>query len=253
MMMALLAAAFAVQAGTPVPPSLKLVPPAVEMGLLYSGVQMRLEGTVRAGSKAVAVVRGGNREEVFNRKGKVGPIWVNVGKVRVSGVPSLFLRFTSEPLRSFLGRAAIDQYQLDESAIKNQMRIQPDADKDSIVEGWLTLKTKEGAYALIRDGVKMGTEGPAGVPYAVEFHWPQKAPPARYQVWVYECRNGEVTGVSRAELPVVKVGFPDWLARLASGRASLYGGVAVLAAALAGFGIDFLAALVFGKKRAARH
>jgi hypothetical protein len=253
MIIPLLAAAFAAQAATPVPPSLKLLPPAIEMGLFYSGVRMRIEGTVRPGSRALVVIRGGDRDEVFNRRGKVGPIWVNVGKVHVSGVPSLFLRFTSESLRSFLGRAAVDQYQLDESAIRNQMRLQPDADRDTIVASWLTLKSKEGTYALVRDGVKMGTEGPAGLPYAVEFHWPQKAPPGRYQAWVYECRNGEVTGVSTAELPVLKVGFPDWLARLASDRAALYGCVAVLAAALAGFGIDFLAALVFGKKRAVRH
>ena len=253
MLMELLAAAFAAQAGMAAPVSLKLTPPVIEMGFLYSGVQLRIEGAVRAGSKAVVVVRGGDREEVFNRKGKVGPIWVNVGKVRVSGVPSLFLRFTSEPLRSFLGRAAIDKHQLDESAIKNQMRLEPDADKDTIVAGWLTLKTKEGTYALIRDGVKMGAEGPAAVPYAVEFHWPKKAPPARYQVWVYECRNGEVTGVTSVPLPVVKVGFPNWLAGMAGSSAALYGIAAVLAAAMAGFGIDFLAALVFGKKRAARH
>lgn len=253
--MALMAAAFATQGGTPGPlgVSLKLTPPVIEMGLLYSGVRVRLEGAVRAGSKAVVVVRGGDREEVFNRKGRVGPIWLNVGKVRVSGVPSLFLRVTSEPLRSFLGRAAIDKYQLDEAAIKNQMRLEPDADRDAIVAGWLTLKTADGTYALIRDAVTMGRAGQATVPYAVEFSWPKKAPPARYQVWVYECRNGEVTGVTSAPLPVVKVGFPEWLAKMAQASAALYGIVAVLAAAMAGFGIDFLAVLVFGKKRAAAH
>jgi len=36
-------------------------------------------------------------------------------------------------------------------------------------------------------------------------------------------------------------------------RALLYGIIAVIAAAIAGFGIDILTALIFGKKRATAH
>jgi len=247
------AACFLARAEADRTPSLKLTPPVIEMGLFYSGVKVHIEGTLPPGAKGVVLIRGEGREEVFNKKSRVGPIWVNTGKLRVSGVPSLYLRFSSEPLRAFLSREAIDGNQLDEAAIKKQMRIEPDGDRDAIVAGWLTLKTQDGTYSLVRDAVKMGTPGPAGVPYWVEFQWPKKAPPARYQVWVYECRDRSVINVVSAPLPVVKVGFPAWLAAMATQRAAAYGVAAVLAAVLAGFGIDFLAALVFGRRRATRH
>jgi hypothetical protein len=62
-----------------------------------------------------------------------------------------------------------------------------------------------------------------------------------------------VINVVSAPLPVVEVGLPAWLAAIATQRAAAYGVAAVLAAVLAGFGIDFLAALVFGRRRAVRH
>jgi len=234
-------------------PTVKLTPPAIEMGAFYSGAELLIEGTVQAGSEPVVVIRGASRQEVFNKKGKAGPIWVNVAKVRVSEVPALYLRFSPRPVREFVHRAEIDEHQLDEASIRQQMRLEPDQDRDVIVTSWLALKAAEGTYGLDRHGVKLGTPQDGRVPYRVQFHWPKKAPAARCVVSVYECRDGTITGTASASLPVVKVGFPAWLAGLATERATLYGIVAVLAAALAGFGIDFLAALVFGRKRAAVH
>lgn len=233
--------------------ALKMDPPRVEMGPFYSGARLRLEGSVAAGSRVLVLVRGGEREEVFNRRRKAGPIWVVSGKVRVSGIPTTFLRFTSGYLRYFLNRDAIELHQLDEASIKHQMRLEPDQDHELIVAGWLSLKAEEGTYGLFREGVKMGTRGPQGVPWVSEFAWPRKAPPGRYQVAAYEIRDGAVVGTVSAPLPVVKVGFPAWLSALALDRSLLYGVLAVVVAAIAGFGIDFLAAFIFGRKHAASH
>jgi hypothetical protein len=231
----------------------RVTPAVIEVGSFYGGSRMRLEGAVSAQARVAVVVRGPGREETFNRKGKVGPIWVTTGKVHVSGVPSLFLRFTSGPLRSFLSREAIDKHQLDEASIRNQMRIKPDRDRDVILAGWLNVKGRDGTYALVRDGVKMGAPGAGGVPFTVEFAWPKKAPPGQYEVSVYECRDGAVARAASSSLPVVEVGFPAWLSGIAENRAALYGLVAVVAAALAGFGIDFLATLILGRRRARAH
>ena len=231
----------------------KVKPAEIQVGPFWGGEMVRVEGLVAADAKVVVLVRGQGREETFNRKGRVGPIWVNTGKVHVSGVPSLFLRFTSGALKSFLGREAIEKHQLDEASIRHQMRIEPERDHDLILANWLTLKARDGTFAIVRDGVRMGAPGPAGVPYSVEFSWPKKAPPGPYEVSVYECCNQEVTRSASIPLPVVKVGFPAWLSGIAADRAALYGVVAVLAAALAGFGIDFLATLFFGKRRARAH
>jgi len=235
-------------------PEMKVIPRTVRMGAFYSGEHMRIEGTVRAGSKVIVVIRGQDGDETFNRKHKAGLIWINSGKVHVTGVPSLFLRFSDGAVRYFLSREAMEKFQLDEAAIKHQMHIEPLQDTDVILASWLTLKAQEGRYELVRDGVKMGPPRADGrVPYRIEFEWPKKAPPGTYFVRAYECRDWHVVGVTSTQVPVVTVGFPSWLASMSRRRAFLYGIIAVIAAAIAGFGIDILTALIFGKKKATAH
>jgi len=226
-------------------PTVKLTPDVIRMGASYSGEWVRITGTAAAGSGVIVVLRGPRTEEVFNRKGRAGPIWINTGKVHISGVPSLFLCYSTGPVGSLLHRDEIERRQLDDLAIRRQMIVTPkEMDQDIIRAHFVALKREENVYRNISDGVKLGASGPNGVPYSVEFHWPRKAPPARYEVRVYECRAGLLVGRTTATLDVIKIGFPAAMADLSVRHATLYGISAVLVAALSGFGIDFLAALL---------
>lgn len=222
-------------------PRIRIQPPTIEMDAFYDGARVRIEGAAQSGAKALVVVRGASSKEEFNRKGRVGPIWVNRGKVEISSVPSLFLCFGPEPVAALLGREQIDRYQLDEAALKSQMRIEPrEMDHEVIRDHYLKLKKQEGSLLIASGALKMGSSLAAGEPYSVEFQWPKKAPPGRYEVRVYECRDGMVVDQSSLALDVVAVGFPARLGRLAREHGSLYGVVAVIIALLAGFTIDFL-------------
>lgn len=226
-------------------PSVKLTPEVIRMGAFYSGEWMHISGTVSPGSKVIVVLRGPRTEEVFNRKGRVGPIWINIGKVHISGVPSLFLCYSAEPVGRLLNRDEIERRQLDDLAIRRQMVVTPkEMDHEAVRVDYIALKTEERVYRMISDGVKMGPPGGGRVPYSVSFHWPRKAPPAHYEVRVYECRNGALVGRNTGELDVIKVGFPAAMASLAAEHAAIYGVGAVLIAALGGFGIDFLVSLL---------
>lgn len=249
---ACLMAHLAMQPGNP---TLKLTPDVIEMGTFYGQTLVRAQGTVESGSKVVVVVRGADAEEVFNKKERVGPIWVNSGKVQISGVPSLFLCFTPAPVSTFLNESAIKKHQLDEAAFKEQMRIEPRGiDRETIQAHYLKLKREQGSYQVANTGVQMGhSSGEAGVDYAVEFVWPKKAPPGTYEVKVYECRGGAVVRDASTSLRVAEVGFPAEIAFLAREHASFYGALCVIVAMMAGFGIDFLAARLSGKKQVAAH
>jgi len=232
---------------------LRVTPAAIEMGTFFSGSEVRIEGLIRPGSKVAVVVRGENHAETFNKKARAGPIWISSGKVNVSGVPSLFLRFTDGMLRNFLVRGAIDQHQMDQAAIQRQMEISPDQDHETMVASWLSLKAHDGLYALVRDGVTLGAPIPGGVPFRVTLQWPKKAPPAVYQVTAFECRDMAVASVASASLPVRRTGLPAQVVQMAQQRSLLYGVLATLIAAAFGFTIDFLVALIFGKKAATAH
>ncbi len=223
----------------------KLTPQRIEIGARYGGATVRVEGVASPGSSLIVVARGPDAEESFQRKGRVGPIWVTTGRVRVAGAPSLFLLHAPEPVERLLSREEIERFQLDPGAIQRGLRLSP-ASRDSgrLREDFVRMKAARGAYRVTAGDVRMEPPGPAGAPYRAEIPWPRTAPPESYEVRVYECAGGRVLSVSTAPLEVVKTGFPALVAELSARYALIYGAGAVLSAMLAGFGIDFLVSLL---------
>ncbi|HTQ57100.1 MAG TPA: TIGR02186 family protein [Bryobacteraceae bacterium] len=240
-------------AGTsPSPAVFRITPQVIQVGAFYDGAQVSIEGASAPRSQVIVAITGPDRQERFKRKVRFGPVWVNAGRVRISGAPSLILRFSAGPIAALLDRQTIASLRLDESSLQARMHIDPPTDPAAdaaLRSSYLALKRSQGTYAFSDRGVSMGQPDEDCVPYSLHFHWPPKAPPAQYTVTVYEVRDGAIV----MPLSVVRTGFPAWLASLAETRASLYGLTAVLIGALAGFGIDFLTTRLFGKKRAVAH
>jgi hypothetical protein len=234
----------------------RVTPRVIEVGAFYNGASVRVEGVAAPRSKVIVTVAGSDREERFNRKARFGPVWINAGKVRISGAPSLFLRFSAAPIATLLQRDSVAGRKLDEASVTTRMHIDPpspDRPGDAALRTtYLALKRTDGIYAFAESGIVMSQSG-GDCKYALEFRWPKKAPPAEYEVRAYEVRDGSVIEEASVPLSVLPTGFPAWLAVLAEEHASLYGMAAVVIAALAGFGIDFLTTRIFGKKRSTAH
>ncbi len=242
-------------AEVPSPVTLKLAPETIEMGAFYNSVRVRMEGTAPSGSQVMVVLRGATKDEVFNKKARVGPIWINVDKVHVSGPPSLFLRFSSEDVHTFLDRQTIDAYALDELSIRNRMHIRtehglrdPEALK-SIGDDYIDLKKSDGSFRRIADRVRVDEIGDGEARYTLEFGWPKLAPPGSYQVEVYACRDGRVIGQTGTTIQLNEIGFPAFMANAAREHPYGYGLLAVIMAVIAGFGIDALAVLLGGTRK----
>ncbi len=245
--------------------SLRLAPDQVQMGTFYNGSKMRAEGTAPAGSQVLAVIRGADKPELFNRKGRVGPIWLNTDKVRITQVPALFLSYGSAEVRSVLDGAVVDEYQLDEAAIQRRMSclihwkcppgkdvqansggecsgVEPEARDGQVLRAsFIKLKTKQGIYQVLPRAVQVADAGNGEARYTLDLLWPRKAPPGTYQVDVYAIRDHAIIARASTRLEVVEVGFPAYMANLATSRPWFYGVLAVIAAVIAGFGIDFIA------------
>ncbi|MGC8724536.1 MAG: TIGR02186 family protein [Acidobacteriota bacterium] len=233
--------------------TLVLSPSRILLETFYSGAQVRVTGIAPAGAELLVTVKGPKAEEELNRKARVGPIWINRGKVHIAGAPSLFLSFSTRPARDLLARGVLDELQLDEAAIREGMRVSPEGfDQPVIRANFIAMKKNQNVYQEEAGPVKLGPAGPAGVPYSLEFHWPRKAPPGSYTVEVVACRGGGVEATTSSQLVLEEVGFPAWMAKLARERGSLYGLLSVLVALLAGFGIDFVASRL-GKKGVMAH
>lgn len=250
-------------------PPPKLIPETIEMGAFYDGSHVRIEGTAPDGAGVLVVIRGDRKDEFFNRKGRVGPIWLNVDRIHIKQAPSVFLSFASGDASSMLDRASLDEYRLDESAIMKRIHclcrckcsltegtrqsgdrdMQPDPEYAKLLQGdFFHLKEREGCYCVRPHSVNLTASG-SKTAYALDFEWPRMAPPGDYQVEVYACRGMCVIARSAATLRFVEVGFPAYMASLASNRPWAYGGGAVLVAMLAGFLTDALASRLRRKRR----
>ncbi len=229
----------------------EITPPRIEIGAGYSGRNIRISGFASPDSKVVVVARGPDTDEVFQRRGRAGPIWITRGRVHIAGVPSLFIRYAPEPVENFLPRNEIERYQLDPAAIRRQLHLSPaDPEEQLLREQYVRLKVEQRVYRVVDGELELGQPGDSGVPYSVAFHWPRKAPPATYEVRVHEVVGGSVVSTAVVPLEVAKLGFPAAVSRLATGSAPVYGVLAVVIAMIAGFGIDFAAARI---RRALAH
>jgi hypothetical protein len=251
----------------PVP---KLLPEKIAMGAFYNGARVRIEGTAPPGSGVLVVIEGSERDEFFNRKGRVGPIWLTVDRIHVQHAPSVFLSFGSSALSSLLDRQGVEEYQLDEAAIMQRIhvlchckcsltnRAQQSGIHDTVPDptyahllyaDFLRLKQHEGNYRQLPGAVSL-VSASSGTRYALEFEWPKQAPAGNYQVAVYACRGRRVIARSTTTLQLVEVGFPEYMATMAAKKPWLYGSAAVLAAIAAGFLTDLLTSSLRRKRRA---
>jgi hypothetical protein len=233
-------------------PQVAVDPPQLRMAT-FSGQQYVLI-TVRVAPDAtpVVVIRRPAEEALFNRKVRVGPIWLNKGRVHISGVPALLLCFSPASIETLLGRADIDRYQLDARAIREGMRVEPaELDAPALRDSYLALREGDGSYRFAAAGHDPFEAGAEPGWYLLRLPWPMRAPTAMYDVTLYECRGGHVAGTVTVPFEVARTGLAAWLAARAVDRAPLYGAVAVAVALSLGFGIDFL--VTFVRRRGSRH
>ena len=180
------------------PPSVKLSPETIQMGAFYNGTSVRIEGDAPPSSSMLVIIRGNEKDEFFNKKGRVGPIWINTDKIHIGGVPSVFLSFSSADIHSFLDRASIDADQLDEASIKSHLvcrshckcldgqhkgresiasctGIKPDpAYEDLIRNSYMALKSDDGSYQSRPGTVKLSGSTADTTRYVLDLDWPKK-------------------------------------------------------------------------------
>ncbi len=230
------------------------------MGSFYDGSVIKIRGSAPPDSGIIVVIRGEKNDEFFNKKGRLGPIWINTDKIHVAAVPSLFLSFASSDISSLLNRESIDTYELDDSSIASHMVCRthckcssqhsaktsvnsctgtsPDSAYQALIrENFIALKSSNGSYRSYPSAVQLAKTGDESR-YDLTFDWLRNAPPGSYHVEVYACRDRAVVARAESLLRVVEVGFPVRMAALAKNHPFGYGILAVLAAVFSGFTID---------------
>jgi hypothetical protein len=221
-------------------PTLQLSPDLVEINSFYQGRNVAVGGTVPAGQGAVVEVMGPTTQQHFMRKGRRGPLWMNVGEISVTGVPSLYLVLSSAAdllagnrINAAWGFPALIQ------RISLQGDVQ-DNEKDKFKQQFLELKESEGLYGAWPGGLKVSPAGNGLQKITGNFWLPSNIKPDTYKVCLTTVREGQAVDRVCLDLPVQMVGFPAFFMTMAYQHGALYGILAVFIAIVVGFIMGYL-------------
>lgn len=213
---------------------LQVVPPVVEISAFFHGREVTITGTLPAGYQAVAEVVGPVGQEHLMRKGRRGPLWMNVGEVTVKGAPSLYLVLSSAA--DLLAKAS--PWGLE--SLKKHITLAGVVEKDKFLEQFLELKQSEKLYAVWPGGLKLTPAGNDRQEVTGTFWLPANVKPEKYKVCLTAIRDGQAVEQQCVPLAVQMIGFPALLMSLAYEHGLLYGILAVVIAIFTGFIMGYL-------------
>ena len=215
---------------------LQVVPPVVEISAFYHGREVTITGSLPAGYQAVAEVMGPVGQEHLMRKGRRGPLWMNVGEVTVSDAPSLYIVLSSAA--DLLTEAS--PWGL--HSLKKNITLTgvPENEMGKFLGQFLELKKSEELYAVLPGGLKLTPAGNDRLEVTGTFRLPANVKPEKYKVCLAVPDRGQAVEQQCVPLAVQMIGFPALLMSLAYEHALLYGILAVVIAIFTGFIMGYL-------------
>jgi uncharacterized protein (TIGR02186 family) len=197
----------------------------------FTGASVVLFGATDGPGDVVVVVRGPARDMVVRRKSRVGIIWVNTRQATFTEVPSFYAIASSKPLSELTTNAVRSFHQLGLDNLRFGTRGKVKDDVNEFRTALIRTQQREGVFA---DTVgKVDFLGERLFRTTVTF--PSNVPTGTYTVEVFLIRDKEVVAGQTVPFSVTKVGVDAQIYDFADRRAALYGLVAVLGAALAGW------------------
>jgi hypothetical protein len=209
----------------------------------FHGGTLKVRGVTEPGSQVFVMVTGARIAERFNRKGRVGPVWANVGALQISGVPRLCLIASSTPDTSGIDPRVVDDNLLDLEAVGRRATIDGvGSDRVFWLREYIRLKQSQRVFGSFANGVRLTQTG-AQPTFEATIPWPDGAAAGEYEVAVVHLQGSAVVRTEKTALRAELVGLPAWISHLAFQRSKVYGVLSVVVAVAVGF----LMGLVFKK------
>jgi len=203
----------------------------------FTGTRVSLFGAIEGGGDIVATVKGPARDTVIRRKSRVGGVWLNTHSVAFKAVPGYYRLFSSTALDQAMPSAArrVEGIGADMLPLAPAEPMDPgeaDQFRTALIENLVKtglFHTSPGAITLVD-----------GRLFEATLDFPATIPTGQYDIEVLLLRQGQV--VARQSLPLIIApsGLDADIKDFAGLSGTLYGIVAVLAAAMAGWFASFL-------------
>jgi uncharacterized protein (TIGR02186 family) len=213
----------------------------------FTGTDLLLFGSFNNDNNAdiVVVVRGPFQDEVVRRKERVMGVWANGVEMTFESVPSYYYIAANRPIEEFLSDKIAKIHKIGinglDLSLKNQDQV-PALIKAQVREfraGLIATKQDEGLF-----GKKPGNVYFKGKSlFRTNLHFPANVPVGEYGVDVFVFRDNHIVDEHTTILAVQKFGIEASIYEFAHRNALLYGILAVILAAAAGW----LASVIFRK------
>ncbi len=202
----------------------------------FHGDLLKVSGVAPRDSEVILRLSSPAEEETLDLKGKRGPLWLTVGKVRFESAPRIYKLRSTRPIEEILPPDEQVRETLGVEGLKASLRVQPGVDAGLFASELLRLKRDDGFYDTEGGGVTRGADGT----YQAEFRWPARGPSGAYRMDAFAVSKGAVTGSASREILVQKVGTEAWISGLAATHGLIYGLLAVFVALLTGLAASAL-------------
>ncbi|MBU2550060.1 MAG: TIGR02186 family protein [Proteobacteria bacterium] len=213
-------------------------PDRIQMGATYNGERITVTGQIPADTDALVRVMG--KEEKYNLKQKgraLGVLWMNLGSVEVSNVPSIFLLYLPESNQSesTSGPEMWSALKVGLAGVREQADIVGQhVDKDILFKEFVKLKEESGQYAVVANGVHYSRNDGKMRWFSSTMALPATLPQGTYRVEIFAIRKGDIAASAARQIKAMEVGMPAWISALAFNHGALYGVLSVMMALIAG-------------------
>ncbi|MEQ8266283.1 MAG: TIGR02186 family protein [Parvibaculum sp.] len=209
--------------------------------LLFGAVETLTPGTRALNRDIVVVVQGPVRPVMVRRKERVAGVWVNHDSVTYPNVPGYYAIASTRPLEVTadaetlkalrIGVENIDPGQATARAIDGTLQILPPDEETAFWKALIRNKRRDGLYINLPGGVTFLGQ----TLFRATVDIPATVPVGLYTAKVYLLQEGRIIDTISSPLYIDKRGIERFIFRMAHSDPLLYGLIAVLIAALAGW------------------
>ncbi len=203
----------------------------------FTGTSVTLFGAIDGGGDIVVSVQGPEHETVVRRKSRVAGIWLNTRSVAFAGVPGYYRVLSSGRIEDILSP---DVRRLEEIGA-DSLKLMPVSDVPQDVADSFRAALVESLQA---SGLYATETGPVSFLgnrlFRATLDFPATVPTGTYSIQVFLVRKGEMVAAQTVPLVIAQAGLEANINDFATGRRTLYGIIAVAAAAMAGWFASFL-------------
>ena len=200
----------------------------------FAGSSVLIFGTgAEPNDDIVIVVRGPEKNQVVLRKSNVAGIWMNTARITIENVPSFYALASTRPLHEIADEAVLQRHRIGVDQIRDpKLRLKA---SENLAREWeeafVRRKQAQGTYS---ESYYLIQRRSAAL-FRAEIPIPPNVPVGPYHVETYVFRDGRIVEAQSQPLFIQKVDLEAEVYDFAHTQAGIYGLLAVVMAALAGW------------------